>query len=102
MLGDIKQTVLLQNYPNPFNPETWIPYQLTEPAEVTLTIYDMNGQVVRRLALGRQAAGVYQSRSRAAHWDGRNQQGEPMASGLYFCTLTVEDFVATRKMLVSK
>ena len=78
-----KETALLANYPNPFNPETWIPYQLAESAEVTLTIYDMNGQLVRRLALGYQAAGMYQTRSRAAYWDGRNQLGEtplPVAS----------------------
>ena len=84
-----EETALLANYPNPFNPETWIPYQLAESAEVTLTIYDMNGQMVRRLAVGHQAAGMYQSRSRAAYWDGRNQLGEPIASGLYFYTLTV-------------
>ena len=83
-----KETVLLANYPNPFNPETWIPYQLAEPAEVTLMIYDMNGKLVRRLAIGHQAAGMYRSRSRAMYWDGRNQLGESVASGLYFYTLT--------------
>ena len=64
-----KETVLLRNYPNPFNPETWIPYQLANPAQVALTIYDMNGQLVRHIALGYQAAGMYQSRSRAIYWD---------------------------------
>jgi len=97
-----KETALLANYPNPFNPETWIPYQLAKPADVTLTIYASNGQVVRRLALGHQAAGVYQSRSRAVYWDGRNAFGEPVASGLYFYTLTAGDFTATRKMLIRK
>ena len=97
-----KETALLANYPNPFNPETWIPYQLAEPAEVTLTIYDINGQLVRRLAVGHQAAGMYQSRSRAAYWDGRNQLGESVASGLYFYTLTAGDFTATRRMLILK
>ena len=82
------ETALLRNYPNPFNPETWIPYQLAEPAEVTLTIYDGAGQLLRRLAVGHKAAGMYRSRSRAAYWDGRNQLGEPVASGLYFYTLT--------------
>ena len=95
-------TALLANYPNPFNPETWIPYQLAVPAEVTLTIYDMNGGTVRRLEMGHQAAGLYQSRSRAAYWDGRNQDGESVASGLYFYTLRTGDFTATRKMLVQK
>ena len=97
-----KETALLANYPNPFNPETWIPYQLAKPADVTLTIYAVNGQVVRRLSLGYQLAGTYQSRSRAAYWDGRNALGEPVASGLYFYTLTVGDFTATRKMLIRK
>ena len=97
-----EETALLHNYPNPFNPETWIPYQLAESAEVTLTIYDINGQLVRRLAVGHQAAGMYKSRSRAAYWDGRNQLGESVASGLYFYTLTTGDFTATRRMLILK
>ena len=97
-----KETALLHNYPNPFNPETWIPYQLAQSAEVTLTIYDMNGRLVRHLAMGHQAAGMYRSRSRAAYWDGRNQLGEPVASGLYFYTLTAGDFTATRRMLILK
>ena len=103
-----KETALLHNYPNPFNPETWIPYQLAESAEVALTIYDANGKMVRYLALGHQAAGMYQSRSRAAYWDGRNQLGESVASGLYFYTLTVRsetrvgEFSATRRMLILK
>ena len=96
------ETALLPNYPNPFNPETWIPYQLRKPAEVMLTIYDMNGQAIRMLAVGHQPAGVYQNRDRAAYWDGRNQRGETVASGVYFCTLTAGDFTATRKMLVGK
>ena len=97
-----EETALLRNYPNPFNPETWIPYQLAESAEVTLTIYDMNGQLVQRLEVGHQAAGMYQSRSRAVYWDGRNQLGESVASGLYFYTLTTGDFTATRRMLILK
>ncbi len=103
-----EETALLRNYPNPFNPETWIPYQLAESAEVTLTIYDMNGRLIRRLAVGHRAAGMYRSRSRAAYWDGRNQLGESVASGLYFYTLTVRsetragEFSATRRMLILK
>ena len=97
-----EETALLANYPNPFNPETWIPYQLAEPAEVTLAIYDINGQLVRRLAVGHQAAGVYQSQSRAVYWDGRNQFGGSVASGLYFYTLTAGDFTATRRMVILK
>ena len=97
-----KETALLVNYPNPFNPETWIPYQLAESADVALTIYDINGHLVRDLDLGHQRAGMYQSRARAAFWDGRNAVGEPVASGLYFYTLTAGDFTATRKMLIRK
>ena len=97
-----KQTVLLANYPNPFNPETWIPYQLAKPADVTLTIYAVNGKVVRQLSLGHQLTGAYQSKGRAAYWDGRNALGESVASGLYFYTFTAGDFSATRKMLIRK
>ena len=97
-----KETALLHNYPNPFNPETWIPYDLAKDAEVSLHIYAVNGTLVRTLALGHQAVGMYQSRSRAAHWDGRNAFGEKVASGLYFYTLTAGDFSATRKMLIRK
>ena len=96
------QTVLLSNYPNPFNPETWIPYQLAKAADVTLTIYAADGTVIRTLSLGQQATGIYQNRSRAAYWDGRNALGEPVASGVYFYTLTAGDFTATRKMLIRK
>ena len=97
-----EETALLANYPNPFNPETWIPYHLSKAADVKLTIYDINGRVVRDLDLGHQRAGLYQSRNRAAHWDGRNAQGELVASGVYFYTLTAGDFSATRKMLIRK
>ena len=97
-----KETALLANYPNPFNPETWIPYQLATPADVTLRIHAVDGSLVRTLALGHKAIGVYQSRSRAAYWDGKNEIGEPVASGVYFYTLTAGDFTATRKMLIRK
>ena len=96
------ETALLHNYPNPFNPETWIPYQLAEPAEVTLTIHAINGTLIRTLTLGYQPAGIYQTRTRAAYWDGKNDVGEPVASGVYFYTLTAGDFNATRKMLIAK
>ncbi|MYH80139.1 hypothetical protein F4009_11170 [Candidatus Poribacteria bacterium] len=106
-----EETALLHNYPNPFNPETWIPYQLAESAEVTLTIYSVNGTLVRTLKLGHQPAGIYQTRTRAAYWDGKNEVGESVASGVYFYTLSTEptrdsvtagDFNATRKMLIKK
>ena len=97
-----EETALLHNYPNPFNPETWIPYQLAEPADITIHIYAASGVLVRTLALGHQAAGIYQYRSRAAYWDGKNEVGESVASGIYFYTLTASDFTATRKMLIMK
>ena len=95
-------TALLANYPNPFNPETWIPYQLSKAAEVAVTIYASDGNVVRTLALGHQDAGMYHNRTQAAYWDGRNAFGETVASGVYFYTLTAGEFTATRKMLILK
>ena len=97
-----KETVLLANYPNPFNPETWIPYQLSEAAEVTVTIHASDGKLVRTLELGQVPAGAYSDKDRAAYWDGRNAQGEPVASGVYFYTLSAGDFSATRKMVIRK
>ena len=97
-----KETELLANYPNPFNPETWIPYRLAEDALVTLTIYDGAGQVVRTLDVGHQVAAVYENRSEAIYWDGRNGLGETVASGVYFYHLAVGNYSATRKMLILK
>ena len=95
-------TALFANYPNPFNPETWIPYHLSKPADVTVTIYASDSSVVRTLALGHQDAGMYENRSQAAYWDGKNELGESVASGLYFYTLTAGEFTATRRMLILK
>ena len=95
-------TALLANYPNPFNPETWIPYQLSEAADVTVRIYAADGSVVRTLVLGHQDAGEYKNRSQAAYWDGTNALGETVASGLYFYTLVAGEFTATRRMLILK
>ncbi len=97
-----KETTLLANYPNPFNPETWIPYQLATPAAVKITIYTADGKLVRTLGLGHQPVGMYQHRSRAAYWNGKNALGEPVASGMYFYTLSAGQFSATRKMLIRK
>ena len=97
-----KETLLLANYPNPFNPETWIPYQLAKPADVTLHIHAIDGSLVKTLSLGHKSIGTYQNRNRAAYWDGKNELGEPVASGVYFYTLTAGDFTATRKMLIRK
>ena len=96
------ETELLANYPNPFNPETWIPYRLAEDAFVTLTIYDGAGQVVRTLDVGHQIAAVYENRSKAIYWDGRNGLGEQVASGVYFYHLSAGDYSATRKMVILK
>jgi hypothetical protein len=98
----VTETKLEANYPNPFNPETWIPYQLKNEAEVTIQIYNTKGSLVRTLNLGRRAAGFYQNRDRAAYWDGRNNAGERIASGVYFYKLRAGDFSATRKMLILK
>jgi hypothetical protein len=96
------QTLLLPNYPNPFNPETWIPYQLQHDSDVHITIYDMQGAIVRRLALGYQAEGYYRVRGRAAHWDGRNHVAERVASGIYFYQLETENVSLLRKMVILK
>ena len=96
------ETVIGQNYPNPFNPETWIPYHLAEPADVTLTIYDTKGRTVRQLDLGHQSAGYYTDQSRAAYWDGRNERGESVVSGVYFYHLSAGDYSQTRRMLILK
>ena len=97
-----KETVLLPNYPNPFNPETWIPYRLAQDAFVTLTIYDQSGHVVRTLNVGHQIAAFHESRSKAIYWDGRNEFGEQVASGVYFYHLSAGNYSATRKMLIIK
>ena len=97
-----RENALLANYPNPFNPETWIPYRLAEDAFVTLTIYDQGGQLVRTLDIGHRMAGFYETRSKAIYWDGRNQFGEQVASGVYFYHLSAGDYYATQKMLVLK
>ncbi len=97
-----RETALLPNYPNPFNPETWIPYRLAKDAFVTLTIYDGSGGIVRTLEVGHRSASTYESRSQAIYWDGRNEFGEQIGSGVYFYHLSAGDFSATRKMLILK
>ena len=97
-----KETELLANYPNPFNPETWIPYRLAADAFVTLTIYDLNGQVVRTFDVGHRIASAYESQSKAIYWDGKSQVGEQVASGVYFYHLSAGDYSATRKLVILK
>ena len=101
-LGRVKRTALLQNFPNPFNPETWLPYRLAADAPVALRIYNVRGQLMRELNLGAQKAGGYLTRETAAHWDGRDQVGETVSSGVYFYTLRAGPFQATRRMLILK
>ena len=94
------ETALSANYPNPFNPETWIPYQLSNTSDVKITIYDARGRGIRVLDLGHQRAGYYTSRSRAAYWDGRNDIGERVASGIYFYQLRADHMSLLRKMVI--
>ena len=100
--GDIKRTALLQNFPNPFNPETWIPYTLADDADVNVRIYDVEGKLVRHLDVGYQRGGRYLSRETAAYWDGRDQLGESVSSGVYFYTLKADAFSDTRRMVILK
>ena len=97
-----EETALFRNYPNPFNPETWIPYHLANDTDVSLSIYDMDGALVRELDLGHQRAGYYTDRSRAAYWDGRNGLGEGVASGVYFYQLRTDSLSPLRKMVILK
>jgi len=102
---------LWQSYPNPSNPETWIPYQLTDSAKVQISIYDVSGNLIRSLSLGRKEPGFYLRKEQAAYWDGKNSLGESVSSGVYFYTLkavidskteTPKEFIATKKLLLVK
>jgi hypothetical protein len=95
-------TALRQNYPNPFNPETWIPYQLADAADVTLEIYSITGSLIKSINLGRKEAGAYMTKEKTICWDGRNEVGEKVASGVYFYTLRAGEFCATRRMVIVK
>jgi len=97
-----KHSVLLQNYPNPFNPETWVPYRLATAGDVKINIYNVTGQLVRTLELGRREAGSYTAKERAAYWDGRNVTGERVASGVYFYNVQSGSFHATKRMVIVK
>ena len=95
-----KLFAVLQNYPNPFNPETWLPYRLSETADVSITIYNANGQAVRRLELGNQLPGYYVEKSQAAYWDGTNESGESVSSGIYFYKLQADRNASVKKMII--
>jgi len=101
--GKVKISELYQNFPNPFNPETWIPYQLSEDSSVVIKIHTPSGQLVRTLDLGDKPAGIYTDKTMAVHWDGANEAGEPVASGVYFYTIqTADDYTATMKMVIAR
>ena len=93
---------LLQNFPNPFNPETWIPYQLAEGGDAIIRIYNVKGQLVKTLELGYKEAGIFTHRSRAVYWDGKNEQGDRVASGVYFYQLRTGNFAAMRRLILLK
>ena len=93
-------TESLQNFPNPFNPETWIPFTLSEPKHVTIRIYSSTGQLVRTLDLEQKPPGAYLSKEKAAYWDGKNEAGEMVASGIYFYNLKTGKFAETKKMIL--
>ena len=97
-----EESMLLANYPNPLNPETWIPYQLAEDADATVRIYSVVGKLVRTLRLGHKRAGVYETKEKAVYWDGKNEAGEQVSSGIYFYNIQAGDFSATRKMAVAE
>ena len=95
-------TALLSNYPNPFNPETWIPYQLAKRTDVSITIYNVHGIMIRELPIGIKSAGYYLNSNRAAYWDGKNATGESVSTGIYFYQLKTDDTYYLRKMLIIK
>ena len=96
------QTELIQNYPNPFNPETWIPYRLSQPSSVTVVVYDATGQQIRRIDIGVQSVGDYTRKNHAIYWDGQNDFGEQVASGVYFYELITNHYDAIKKMVILK
>ena len=98
----VEQTALMPCFPNPSNPEVWIPYELAAEGPVEIHIFNLLGQQVRRLDLGVRPRGRYVSPARAAHWDGRNALGAPVSSGVYFCVLRADGFVAMRKLTILK
>ena len=98
----VATTKLLPNYPNPFNPETWIPYQLAEAADVNVKIYNVGGRLVRTVSVGFKPVGYYLTRERAVYWDGRNEIGESVSSGVYFIQFVAGDFTTTQRVVIVK
>ena len=117
--ADVEETIglphqfsLSQNMPNPFNPETWIPFELSRTSAVQISIYSINGQTIKRIDLGQLPAGKYLKKTQAAYWNGRSDRGQPVASGLYFCTIQTssekemvssgDNVIDTRPLIISK
>ena len=92
----------MQNYPNPFNQETWIPFSIKDATTVQIHIYDATGHPVRGLDLGFRKSGNYITPSKAAYWNGRNQLGERVASGVYFYQIRAGEFSSMKKMVILK
>ncbi|MDI6793824.1 MAG: T9SS type A sorting domain-containing protein [bacterium] len=101
MKGQItERTGLAQNYPNPVNPETFIPFTLDSMAEVKILIYDLAGQLLRSLDIGPREKGAYLTKAEAAYWDGKDEAGREVASGVYFYQLQAGDKTFTKRMIV--
>jgi hypothetical protein len=96
------RTLLLQNYPNPFNPETWIPFQLAEASDVTIKIFSSRGELVRTISLGHKEAGSYLNKDKATYWNGKNDAGERVSSGVYVYAISAGKYAATRRMVILK
>ncbi len=99
---NIAKSELLQNYPNPCNPETWIPFRLSEPCEVTISIYTASGQLVKKIDLGYKEIGDYTDKKSSVYWDGLNESGEKVSSGIYFYSIKAGNFQSVKKMIVKK
>ena len=95
--GKIKTAEVFQNYPNPFNPETWIPYKLSESSDVKFSIFSQSGDLVREFKLGQQPRG-----EKTLYWDGKNANGETVASGIYFYQFRAGNTRSVRKMWLMK
>jgi flagellar hook assembly protein FlgD len=88
---------LKQNYPNPFNPTTTIDYAIFRAGEYELAVYNLLGQKIRTLLSSQLTAGDYR-----AQWDGRNETGQKVGSGIYFYRLSGQNLTLTRKMVLMR
>ena len=90
-------TTLQKNYPNPFNPETTIRYSLSEAVPIKLDVYNIKGQLVRKLVNEPKAAGNY-----TVVWNGKDEQGMNVSSGIYFYRMQTKNYSSTQKMMLMK